>query len=145
MSLDELSEDLKANVQAAKSLASDPEVTARQVMQYLSSNLLPLLENHVEETTAMADALDDVINEAGDMLQTETAGVFAHLIVSSSDLVAILKSRLGVGDQPILDKIALFEETVKTATAILEEVTVTEDDGDDDDDAEDGDDDEDDE
>ena len=132
MSIETLQADLKEIIKQAAP-GDSPGVDA--VWSFLKDNMLPWMENFVEEVGEMDGAFDALVNASEDVLHTESAQVFVGLIASGAVLIRELETRIG-NDQRIMGLIREYKAVSKEATALLEEITLPdpEDDDDDDDD-----------
>lgn len=141
MSLEDLQSDYLSNLEGAKRLlAGDP---GNPVLQHLVNNLWPFQEAVLEEIAEQAEELDKVVDEAGDMLQPETAAPFAALIVLSARIADELDKRLMPSETELRGVLVELRKQAQEAAAILDEITVPpdaldaetqDDEGDDDDD-----------
>lgn len=141
MALDDLKEDLVANQKdAATILARNPD---NPIMKHITNTMWPWMEALLEEVGEQALALDEAIDERGDMLQHETAGEFAAVILACTWLCDELDKRLTPSEVDLRTKIATVRDTVASASVTLEEITLppsVDDDEDDDEEPEDDDD-----
>lgn len=134
MSLDELRNDLKAN------MAALVKITPGETRDHLKETLWPFLEALVDVVDEIDDAVAELVDQQEDYLQPETAGVFAAVIQSSLQLAAELKKRAGT-DLNVVKAIGLHEQLCEQAMTVLGEITMipSDHDEDDDDDEEEGD------
>jgi hypothetical protein len=141
MSLEQLTEDLKSNTAEAQAiLANDP---GNPVLMHLVNTLWPFQEAMLAEMMEQANALDEVVDEAGDMIQAETAGILAAPILAAQKLCEELEKRLGPSELELRGFIAETRRSVQEAAELLEEITIPP--GDEDEDGEDDEDEDDDE
>lgn len=122
MALEDLQSDFKSNMEAARRLlAADPD---SPVVKHLVQTLWPFQEAVLEEMAEQAEQLDDVIDQTGDMLQAETAAVFAALIVLSGKLAEELDKKLMPSETETRGMIVKLRELNAEASELLEEITV---------------------
>jgi hypothetical protein len=124
MAIDELKAEFALNMTQCRELAKDPEVTPRQIMAHLRDGLWPFIEAAVDEIEAQADIMDEIVEETGDILQPETAGVFAALIVSAQQWAIPLLKAIGKTNPDVADKLPAFETLCNEAADLLEQITV---------------------
>lgn len=124
-------EELRADIDRA--IADLPNVNlfaVDDVKQYLASTLLPLLENVVNELDEHdedIESLMETVDGTADMLQPETAGLFAMTIKVCLELRAELGKRLrpgNAGDEKWKKKLLQVDQVCKVAEAKLMEITV---------------------
>jgi hypothetical protein len=119
------------------------------VAAFVNDMLVPFMKNHLDESVGMDDAICDLVENAEDILQPETAKVFVAAISGAKVIADELRGRLtgSEGDQKLKLVIDEFDSNAKEAMGILEEITLPEDpdeaenDNEDDDELADGDDD----
>lgn len=123
MSIQQLQADLS---EVIKALPAGPLVSGPDLADYLKHNLLPLLESHVNETAEIDEAVENLVKHEADILHEETAAVFASVIVSGRELAKELAARMG-NDQRLHKLVKEFREVATEAEAILDEITVPDD------------------
>lgn len=130
MSLEDLHSDYQSNLASAKSLlAQDPD---NPLLKHLVNSVWPFQEAMLEEIAEQAEELDKVVDEAGDMLQPETAAPIAALIVLSLKVADELDKRLMPSDLELRGVLVELRKQAAESSAILDEVTVPPDSLDDD-------------
>lgn len=140
MALDELRRDLMINLASARTLKETPGIVDNlafsKICDHLTECLWPFMEAAVDEIDDLDASLAEVAEASGDMLQPETAGVFARIIILGRELAKELKSRADLAP-----KLLEFEALCSTAEGSLEEITVgqinDDEEGDDDDEGDD--------
>ena len=128
--------ELLANIAAgAKTIVGITDIG--DLTKHLRDELWPVLEAIGEQLVANADdneELDNAVLELaereGEMLSTETAGVFANIFLGSEEICAELEKRLGPSDGALRAKIAAHKKLLTAGQEALAEITVG--DGDDD-------------
>lgn len=129
MSIPSLQSDLKSNM-AALAMAT----TTEELKIHLQHTLWPFLEALIDELNEIDEAVEEMVDEAPEVLHTESAEVFAALITSGSVLMTELKARAAT-DQRILRAIREWEQLARQGKEILEEITIPDaEDGEDEDD-----------
>ncbi len=142
MALEDLQEDLRSNVAAAQKLLSgDPE---NPLIKHLVNSLWPFQEAVLEEMSEQAEALDELVDQTGDMIQAETAAVFAAVILVAQKLADELDRKLGPSELELRGLIVKARAAANEAAALLQDITIPSHPDDPDDDDDDGDDDDDD-
>lgn len=133
MSIETLKEDLKANLSTLavlKTLPSDD--TTNTVILHLQDTLWPFLEAVVDELAEIDECVADVISGAEDILQPETAEIFAAIIAGAVAVSAALKARVNrETEAPLAKVIDELEKNCRAGEAIMAEIVI--DTGDDDD------------
>lgn len=144
MSLDTLKEDLKQNLATLTTMNELSSVG--DVVNHLKNTLWPTLESIVDELAEVDDCVADMVNNAEDILQPETAEVFAAVLAASAVVAAALKPMLDPAkDADMINLVAELERNIKKANAIMQEIVIDDvdpeydDDDDDDDDDNEGD------
>jgi len=132
MSIESLKADLSANVQTL--IALQPETTtAADIVKHLKETLWPFLESVVDESAEIDDCVADLISGAEDILQPETAEVFAAVIAGAVAVSDALKKFITREAEPQLYKVVEeLEKNCKSAETIMAEIVI--DTGDDEDD-----------
>jgi hypothetical protein len=140
VSSESLAADISACLASAKSLSALSSMS--DVVDHLKSTLWPMLEAIVNEHVELDAVVGDLYEHSEDILQMETAKVFAAVIASGLVLAEELRTRVG-NDKRLLAAIGEFKAKANEAREILEEITIPDDPEDDtEEDDEDGDDDE---
>lgn len=142
MSIEDLKADLESNMAACKALIS-PLTTPSELAAHLHNCLYPFISNVVNEIEEVDSAVETLFNESDDVLQPETAAVFAAVIAGGQVLVKELSGRLTPADDKLKQAIAEWLQLAAVAGSTLEDITLdpSDPDPDDDDDDEDDDDD----
>jgi hypothetical protein len=91
----------------------------------------------VKELTEVDETVADLYSESEDILQAQTAGVFAALIATGRPLIMELQKRLQPSDGKILAALKGWLELSKVCESTLEEITIPDDEDDEDPDDED--------
>jgi hypothetical protein len=138
MSMETLESDLKSNLALVAAL--QPELaTSADVVRVLKETWA-FIENHVAETGAIDLCVQDLLRNAEDILQPETAEIFAAVVTGGLAVAAALKTKISRDTDAQLYKVAEeLERNCKKAEEILEEIVIDVDDDDDDDEYEDDD------
>lgn len=116
MSIEQLKTDLKSVIEAIPAMGSD-------LPDYLRNNLLPLFEAVVAELGEQDEAIADLVQGASEVLHTESAGVFAAIIVSGRALAAELRTRAG-NDHRLLALVKEFGELADQGEEILNDIVI---------------------
>ena len=135
-------ETIKADFDQLKSTAkalSPTLTTSADMVKFLQTELVPFLEAFVDEGIEMDGCIADLVDHAEDILQPDTAKVFAAVIVGGGALIAELEALLPkdasgkMADPAKAAAIAEWKIAADAAGQILEEITMPEDDEDEDD------------
>lgn len=120
MSLADLLKDCQRNGKMENILAAGvpPEIAA-----YFEGTVWPVLEALVEEASEMDETMQDLIEEADDVLHPPTAMVFAGVIELGSRLANRVK-QLAPGDATAMEEVKAFQIIADNAKTILEEITI---------------------
>lgn len=125
--------DLEANLAEATKL--NELAQASDLVKHLKNTLWPFLQTLVEEVTQIDQVVEDIVHEADDILQPETAEVFAALIVACRAMVTEFTPRVDRAKEPkIFQGLQILAQLCNKAESTLDEVTVPpedEEDGDD--------------
>lgn len=136
MSIDNLKADLASNMASLNQLG--PLASGADVVAHLQNTLWPFLETVVSEMEEQDECLEDLIHGADDILQPETAKVFAGVITGGLAMAERLKA-LSASEPQVLAAIAKYQKMCQEAAELLEQITIVPaEDGDDEDDGEDG-------
>lgn len=138
MSLEDLRNDLKANLAEARNCQSWEDVK-----NHLVNTVWPYLEAQNEELAEMDDTLAELVDQQEDYVQPETAAVFAAVIQLGLQLGAELKKR-HPGDANVAAAVDQHEAMCQQAVELLGQITMVpndddEDEGEDDDEDDEGD------
>ena len=141
MSLDTLKNDLKLNLAEVSKLGVEIGATTETgakidiLVNHLAGNLWPTLEAIVDELDEVDGVVADIVSGAEDILQPETAAVFAAVIASSTTIAAALKLRINKeADAQLYRVVEELEQNLRQATEIMEEIVIDDGEGLDDDD-----------
>lgn len=135
MSLEELEADLAANTAQVNALGA--LTTTTDLVGFIKNTLWPFQQNLVGELSAMDGAMQDIVDGHEDILQEETAGLFAAVIAGANGLIAILEKRLKLPeDTKLVKAIREWKKIAAEAGATIEEITVAAEPDDDEDDLE---------
>lgn len=141
MSIEQLRKDMKESTEALARLATTPGVppTAESLASFIHLTMWPTMEAVVDELSDVDGCVEDLLNSSEDILQPETAELFAALVVSGRAVAAELSKRLTVSpaDAETRKLVEGFLELSKAAEAAISEITVPEDEDDDEDDEDD--------
>lgn len=99
-----------------------------EVVAFLKDTLWPTLEALSEETEQIDGCVEDLLNGSEDILQPETAQVFAAMVVSGRVIAGELRKRLRPEESALRSTLDEFERMATEATAALEEITIPDDD-----------------
>ena len=135
MSIETLKDDLKANLSTLSLIATPPPgavatnadtlLVAEQLVRHLKDTLWPFLESVVDEVAEIDECVADVISGAEDILQPETAEIFAAIIAGAVACAATLKSRIDPAAEPQIYKmIAELEKNCKTGESLMAEIVI---------------------
>lgn len=127
MSIEQLKTDWDALEKRVNSM--NPALTTNpEIVRLIKDELAPFMKCMVDEMGEQDGALADLFNDAEDILQPETAGLFAVLITTGRELLAKLEAvSKKAGDLTTLAEIKAWREISKTAEEALEEITVPDD------------------
>jgi hypothetical protein len=130
MSMEELEQDLERNIADLENTAF---LSAEDVRKYLRETLWPFMTNLVAETTEIDDCVANMVEDSDDVLQRDTASLFAAVIVSCQKMMDELVKRLTKTpeDQIVRNAIAQVRPICLQAAGKLEEITVDEEEEDD--------------
>lgn len=147
ISMEQLQIDFKDLKSRAKEALGGSMPTAADIARFIKGDLLPFIENHVAQSAEMDGCIEDMMYRQEDVLQPETAAVFASIIVGGRGMA--LKVRELSPKHPdgtlvdgALDKaIAEYLGLCQSGEHIVAEITLPpqDDDDDEEDDDEDGD------
>jgi hypothetical protein len=133
MTMEALQSDFKDIQAKAKQLG--PHTPLGDLVRFLKSDLVPFIESHINETAEIDVVVADMVEQADDVLQPETAAVFAGVIVGGRTMAAKLAEVLPKGpdgkplDAALAAQIEAFLPLATEAEELLEEITIqTEDD-----------------
>lgn len=134
MSIETLKEDLKLNL--AEVAALDPAVDTPTLVAHLKNTLWPTLEAIVDELAEVDDCVADLVS-GEDILQEDTATVFAAVLAGAATVAAALKVRITREAEPQLYKVLTeLEGNIAAANEIMEDIVVGADADDEEDDGE---------
>lgn len=124
MSMDSLRADLKSNT--AELAAMDPmTTTTSDLLKHLKGTLWPFLESVTDEMSDIDECVGDMVADAEDILQPETAAVFVAITAGGATIAAALKARITREAEPQLWKIVTeFEKNCQLADETLQEIVV---------------------
>jgi hypothetical protein len=128
MSIEQLESDLKA---VANAVPTGPLTSAAELGSYIKNNLVPLIAATVEEVKEMDDTIGDLVTRSADVLHEDTAQVFGGLIFSGLVLLKELEQR-AAGDRAILAQIKEWRALAEQGSAILDDITIPDDEDDED-------------
>lgn len=123
MSIEQLKEDLKAVIGR---VPTGPLTTAAEIGGYLKNDLLPFIESTVGEMEEMDGTIEDLVNQAQDVIHDATAQVFLGIITSGLLLVRELRTRVG-SDRRLLDACKEWEDLARQGSELLEDITIPDD------------------
>lgn len=104
-------------------LAANPEPAA--IVAFFRDTMFPIFGQVIEEIEEIDEAVEDLGADAEDILQPESAEAFGVVIVTGQVVVSELKKRLSATEDARLLKVCLeFEEQLKKASQVLEDVFV---------------------
>lgn len=143
MSIDQLRKDMKESAEALNQLAGGlgkPPPTPTAIVEFLRNTMWPTMEAAVDELGQLDECVEDIYNASEDILQPETAQLFAALVVAGRVMAAELAKRLTntAADAEAKAIVDGFLEMASAAERAIQEITVpeTDDDEDDEDDEE---------
>ena len=123
MSVETLQEDYKANVASLKDLNAMSSVD--DIINHLKNTLWPFQESVLEQLEDLDGCVEDLLNNAEDILQPETGAKFLAVATGGLMLVNELKRRLQPADDPKLSAaIAEFETNANEMVATLNDITI---------------------
>jgi hypothetical protein len=123
MSLEDLQSDIDRNLGEldAHAFSSPDEIRA-----YFRDTMYPLLASVSSELEDIDNDVADMVQQSEDILQPETAGLFAAVIVGAVQVMAALEKRLkaNTNDNKWLAKIQQLRHVCDLAQKTLHEITV---------------------
>ena len=130
MSLEELRNDLKRNLDEARACAS-----WEQVRSHLINTVWPFIEANLDVVDEIDEALAEHLEHEEDYLQPETAALFAAVVQLGLTMGVELKKR-AAGDKELLTLVAQHEQICSQAVEVLGAITMVpnEEEGDEDED-----------
>ena len=135
-SIETLQSDLKTCVASLDALG--PLASVQDVVAHLKMSVYPMIENVVTEVVEIDQITESLLNNAEDILQPETAQVFAGVLVGGAALCLELEKRLTLpADAKLLAGIKEWRALAQQAGAVLDEITVVVEDEEDEDEEED--------
>lgn len=136
MSIEQLRKDMKESSEALTRLGAPgfPPPAIEDVVAFLRHTMWPTIEAAVDEVAQIDECVEDLLNASEDILQPETARLFAALVVAGRAMATELTKRLGPGDAETKKLVSGFLELATSAEAAIVEITVPEDDEEDEDD-----------
>jgi hypothetical protein len=123
--MEQLLTDLKENGLELAKLG--PESTPADIVAFLQMTFWPSVVALAEQTEEIDGCVEDILHAQEDILQPETAQVFAGIIAGGLVLVAELKKRLKAEDTKIMAAIGEFEQLCARGEEALEEITIPDD------------------
>lgn len=123
MSLDELRADLASNIAEAKRITN-----VQELRDHLVNTLWPFIEAKLDVIDEIDDAVAELVDQQEDYLQPETAAVFAAVVQSSLQLIAVLKPLVPRDNADLLQQVAQHEQLCAHAVEVLGAVTMIADD-----------------
>lgn len=127
MTMESLQGDLKEVQIGVKKLGTTP--TSLDIANFLRDTLVPFLENHVAESAGQEDMLADILEQADEILHSESAELFGAVITGGLFIAEELKKRIA-GDIKLKKAIEEFEDNARNAASVLEEITIPDEDED---------------
>jgi hypothetical protein len=139
VSIEDLQSDLERNLAELDNRAF---TSFDDVRSWLRDTLFPLMTNMTSEIEEIDNDVADMVQQSEDILQPETAGLFAMVIANCIQLAGALGKRLkqNPNDQKWAAKIQQSLHVCELATKTLQEITVQPDAPDDDGESDEGDD-----
>lgn len=137
MTMEALESDFEEIKSATKTLG--PLTTMSELATFLRTQLVPFIEAHVAETTEIDNCVSELLDRTEDILQPETAQVFAAAFAVSRAVAAKLveimpKDEAGkAADPKVHELLQQWEAFTVGAERLLEEITMPESDEDDED------------
>lgn len=132
MSIEQLRSDM---AESAKQLALlGTTTTVAELVAVIQTTLWPTLEAAVEELGEVDSCVEDMLHGQEDILQPDTAQLFAALVVAGRGIAAELRLRLKAHEQDVIKLLDGFEELARAAESEIEEITIPESDDEDDED-----------
>lgn len=132
MTMEQLAEDWKGlKARAKESLG--PMASSADIAKFMRMELLPFLENHVQQSIEMDGCIEDMMYKQDDVLQPETASIFAAVIVGGRALADVVVELAPKGpdgklaDASLAEKLKTFLQMAMGAERTLEEITLPED------------------
>lgn len=138
MSIESLRADLVANVSQLANLSALS--TTEDVVNHLKFTLWPFLENVTTEMAELDEVAAELYNQSEDILQPESAKLFAAAIGGAMMLIGKLE-KYAAGDAQLTAAINEWKPVAKKAGELIDEIAIPEEeeedeeDDDDDDDA----------
>jgi hypothetical protein len=137
VSIEDLKADLASNMTACRALIARGVLLTPVDLAKHQLDQWAFLENVVTDFEELDGTVSDLYHNAEDILQPETAAVFAAVAAGGLGLVGELEKRLTPADGKIRAAIAEFKKLAIEATDILREITIPDDDDDEEDEEED--------
>lgn len=125
MSIEQLKEDVVRNIDDFDKTTFG---SLDDVKTFLKTTMFPLMENMVDEIEQIDSDVADMIEQSEDVLQPETAGIFAAVITQCMGLITALERRLkkdDVNDQKWAKRLPGIRNICTVAQNTLLEITVT--------------------
>lgn len=132
MSIDTLKADLKANLQSIAALGAEADIAT--VIRWLKDTWA-FIESHVEETVEIDEAVGALMEEAVEVIHTDTASVFVAVNAGAMTVLTALRQRLDPSKEADVELGRVCDELAancNNAKQILEEIVIDDDDEDDD-------------
>lgn len=120
--IEQLKQDLSDMI---KRMPDGPLVSAADMRKYMADDMLPFLVTLVDEVGEMDDTIDTLAHQSEDILHSESAAVFAGLIVAGRTLMAELKKR-AAKEPELLAQIGAWSALSEQAERLLEDITLEE-------------------
>lgn len=133
MSIETLKADLKANLAGVNALGADADLAT--VIRWLKDTWA-FIESHVDETTEIDEAVGALMEDAVEVLHTETASVFSAVNAGAMTVLTALRARLDKGKPEDVDLGRICDELAQNCTSakeILEEIVIDDEGGEEDD------------
>lgn len=135
-SIERLRKDMKESSEALTRLGAPgfPPPAIEDVVAFLQHTMWPTIEAAVDEVAQIDECVEDLLNASEDILQPETAELFAALVVAGRAVATELTKRLGPGDAETRKLVSGFLDLATSAEAAIVEITVPEDEDEEDED-----------
>lgn len=132
MSIETLEEDLKS---LTTRCPDGPLVTVPDLVAFIKNDLVPYISAVVEEVVEHDAGIDSLFHNADDVLHEENASVFAAVITLGKQIGNELRVRVGT-DKRLLAVLKEWNALLETASTLLTEIVVPDQDDEDEDEVE---------
>ena len=124
MSIDDLRNDLDRNIET---LEATTFAGFGDIKDFFKQTMFPLLENVVSELEELDSDISDLVEKSEDVLQPETAGIFAAVITQARKIADALEKRIPPSDANFAKwraSLGAFRQICVKAEEVLIAITV---------------------